>query len=130
MKGAWTVLVVLVVSIFAVLAFSFLDLFLAVDRSVSVETACSMDLNQLDGAVATWALEHNKGTNDTPTWADICPEYLGDQPKCLKGGPYILTRVGEPPLCAVREHSVLFRTRWRKQWSVALTNAPARSASK
>src|SRR5439155_10524678 len=78
--------------------------------TTSASNACINNLRQLDGAKQQWALEHNKTTNDLPSWDDIRP-YIkltssGALPPCTKGGTYTLGRVDEPPRCTVMEHNM------------------------
>gem|GEM_PF-7056323 len=44
---------------------------LLVTDCLSEMRQCQANLKQLEGAKASWALEHDKTTNDTPTWAEI-----------------------------------------------------------
>ena len=71
---------------------------------------CVVRLIAIDGFKTEWALEHNKTTNDIPTWGDLRP-YLPDEwtnrdwtngrPICPDGGTYSLGRVGKPPTCSI-----------------------------
>ena len=78
----------------------------------SSSNACVNNLRQIDAAKQQWALENNKTSNDTPTWADIIP-YLGrpektnSMPKCPEGGQYILGKVGEEPKCSIGNYHSL-----------------------
>src|SRR5262245_57369794 len=45
-------------------------------RTTGAANACINVLRQLEGAKSQWQLEHNKTTNDIPTWEDVKP-YLG-----------------------------------------------------
>jgi hypothetical protein len=69
---------------------------------------CRTEMQQIDGAKSMWAADHQKTTNDTPTWADLVgsEKYLRYQPRCGKGGIYALGRVGEKQGCSIPEHNV------------------------
>jgi len=69
---------------------------------------CQANLKQIEGAKAMWATDHQKTTNDLPTWADLVgrDRYLVSQPQCSKGGAYTLRRVGEKPRCTMAGHSL------------------------
>jgi hypothetical protein len=74
-------------------------------RTESAAYSCVAALKSIDGAKATWALENQKGTNDTPTWEGICV-YLGhgrleDIPRCPAGGKYTLGNMRETPACSI-----------------------------
>src|SRR5687768_4212069 len=68
--------------------------------------ACICNLKQLEGAKATWALEHGKRTNDIPMWSDIIGEtnYISSKPVCPLGGAYMLGAVADIPRCTVPGH--------------------------
>jgi hypothetical protein len=73
-------------------------------------SSCLNNLRFLDGMKQLWALEKHKGTNDTPTMADLAP-YMGDQARncntsCPLGGVYSLRRVGEEPTCSLKGHQL------------------------
>ncbi len=64
--------------------------------------SCITLLKQIEGAKATWALEHKKQNDDTPTWADLLGPglYIADRPVCPQGGIYTLGKVAEYPGCS------------------------------
>ena len=72
------------------------------------ESACIANLKQMDGAKATWALEHEKTTNDIPTDSDLfgSTAYLRVKLTCPAGGIYKIRTVGEKPLCSVPGHTL------------------------
>jgi hypothetical protein len=81
-------------------------------RSHNVPSAapCVNRLMQIDAAKQEWAFEHNKTTNDVPTWDDIYPYlwsgftnswFTNGRPVCPEGGSYTLGRVGVPPTCSI-----------------------------
>ena len=65
------------------------------------------NLKMLEGAKATWALEHAKGTNDIPIWSDVVGEtnYIRSL-TCPEGGTYTLGALGQPPRCSIRGHVI------------------------
>ena len=73
----------------------------------SAVNPCYANLKQIDGAKDTWALEHKKETNDTPTWSELVGRdgYIGHMPICPCGGTYTLGPVGQPARCSLAEHS-------------------------
>ncbi len=79
-------------------------------RSQSSYASCVTLLKQIDGAEQTWALEHNKTTNDIPTWDDLVgpDRYMRERPTCPQGGAYTLARVGDYPRCTIPMHSFYF----------------------
>ena len=75
-------------------------------RSMSAYASCRTQLLQIDTAKQNWGLEHNKTTNDIPSWDDIHP-YLPrgkvdhEIPVCPQNGTYTIGRIGEPPKCSI-----------------------------
>ena len=68
--------------------------------------ACVRNLRMLSGVKHVWALQNQKGTNDSPTWAEL-RLYLQRKPRCPQHGTYTLGRVGEPPRCSYgRTHKI------------------------
>ena len=65
---------------------------------------CIANLKQIRRATEMWALEHQKTTNDIPTWPDVLA-YFGSQPTCYRGGMYRLAPVGQKPTCTIPGHS-------------------------
>jgi len=69
---------------------------------------CSGQLLQIGFAKQTWALEHNKTTNDTPVESDLfgTNAYIWQKVSCPAGGVYQFGRVGEKPTCSVPGHTL------------------------
>jgi hypothetical protein len=88
------------------------------DRGTKPEAHCVSHLRQIDAMVQTWVLEHKNGTNLAPTW-DHLAEYFSRTPRCPSGGIYTLSPMPQPPVCSVREHSVLFLAA-REPWPHAV----------
>ena len=68
----------------------------------SAKTHCIAFLKQLEGAKATWTLEHKKRKTDVPTWHDLIgkDKYIRDMPQCPYGGSYTLHSIAEKPTCS------------------------------
>jgi hypothetical protein len=69
-------------------------------RNTHAYGACFNNLRQLDGCKDQWMLENHKTTNDVPTMKELLP-YMRAEPKCPRGGTYILGRAGEPSRCSI-----------------------------
>ena len=72
-------------------------------RSAAQCTTCINQLRQIDQATQTWALENNKGQQQTVQYTDISP-YLKGSVVCPAGGvgfadSYSITIVAEKPTC-------------------------------
>ena len=85
------------------------------DRSEHPKYFCRANLTAIEGAIAAWAHEHNKSTNDVVTWTDIIGTnaFLSYRPVCPRGGNYTITRVGELPSCSIAEDNAYFRSGFR-----------------
>jgi prepilin-type N-terminal cleavage/methylation domain-containing protein len=73
-------------------------------REVSRATGCQENLIKIEGAVDSYALEHDlkDGTVLSAGWDDIVSKtlYLKKTPKCRGGGTYVNAfTVGTPPTC-------------------------------
>src|SRR5215471_12098522 len=79
-------------------------------RSQSSYASCITILRQIDAAEQQWGLDHNKSTNDIPTWTDLVgpDRYMREMPVCPQGGTYTLSRVGDYPRCSIPMHSLYF----------------------
>jgi len=64
---------------------------------------CRDNLRWIDSTKHQWALEHNKMTNDVPTWSDLLP-YMKKMPVCPDGGSYTVGIVGTVPVCSIGGH--------------------------
>jgi competence protein ComGC len=75
-------------------------------RGQAQKAACVMNLRAIEGASATWALEHKKTQADTPTARDLFgpDKYMREKPVCPAGGTYTLNQVGQKPACSVPGH--------------------------
>jgi hypothetical protein len=80
--------------------------------------ACQQNLRRIELSKMMWANERTETSPDTPTWADLRPDFpdwltnnarlwTNGRPICPKGGTYTIGRVGERPRCSIGgyEHS-------------------------
>ena len=85
-------------------------------RSTSAVISCNNNLQQIYSAKTQWAFEHQKTSQDIPTWDDIRP-YLhlpsNSIPTCPDGGTYTLGPVGESPQCSLGDQKKNPETYWR-----------------
>ncbi len=74
----------------------------------SPRSLCVAHLKQIEGAKATWALEHRKQPTDVPTDSDLfgTNRYIFVKPKCPAGGNYTLGAVSENPRCSIPSHTL------------------------
>jgi len=77
-------------------------------RRSSPRNACIVNLMQINGAKATWALEKQKSNTDTPTATDLygTNAYLRDKPTCPRGGNYVIGKVEQKPRCSSQGHTL------------------------
>ena len=66
---------------------------------------CITRMKMIHGAIATWAVEHKKSTNDVVTWSDLVgpDKYLRVRPTCPRGGTYSITTAGAGPSCSIAD---------------------------
>ena len=69
---------------------------------------CINCLRLIDAAKMQWALDHNEGNADAPTWDDL-RDYLGrgtnrNMPFCPDKGTYTVGAIGEKPTCSIPGH--------------------------
>ena len=71
---------------------------------------CVVNLKELDGLKAVWAMKFNKATNDMPSEADLLNVDTSKEhiPTCPGGGTYTIGRIGDPPSCTISEHTAYF----------------------
>src|ERR1035438_162091 len=98
----------IVIVVIAVLALAIVvPVFIHAHSTTAAGPPCMEHLRQFDAAKNQWAVEHNKASQDIPTWNDIRPyfpaRWSNSIPVCPDGGTYTLGRVGESPTCSLGE---------------------------
>lgn len=76
-------------------------------RAASQKNACIANLKQIDGAIATWALEQKKGSSDTVDTAQLygSDNYIRTEPKCPGNNQsYTISTVAVKPTCSISDH--------------------------
>ena len=80
-------------------------------RVTTSKISCLDQLRMIDGMKNQWALEHQKTTNDVPTWDDLRGYVTARLPlKCPDGGFYTIGRVGVMPSCSLARHDESAKT--------------------
>ncbi len=72
-------------------------------REASYRSQCIANMKQIEGAIATWALENKKTLTDAPLAKDLYGEknYILNEPVCPGGGVYYLGTVGGHVRCSL-----------------------------
>lgn len=74
-------------------------------REVSRARACQANLAKIDGAIKWYAGEQKLDREDPVNLDDLVMEnatgYLRSVPRCPSNGEYVLTIVGETPVCTI-----------------------------
>ena len=96
-KGFTLVEIMIVVAIIGLLAAIAIPNFIKA-RETAEKNACIANLKQLQGAIQVWAIDGAKGSTDTPTEAEIVPDYIKAFPKC-KTVKYVIPSVSTDPVC-------------------------------
>lgn len=65
--------------------------------------ACQHNLKQILGSKERWAMDTQKGNDDTPGMSDLVVPgvYLKNTPLCPAGGTYSIGSLGELPSCSI-----------------------------
>lgn len=76
-------------------------------RKLTSAAACIENLRAIDRAKKYWAMQHNKGPDDTPRDVDLfgAVKYIGKEPVCPEGGDYSFGKVSEKCRCSIAGHS-------------------------
>lgn len=108
--GGFTLVeIMIVVAIIGLLASMAIPNFVKA-RNQAQTTACISNLQQIEGAISTWALQNKKGSGDAVTLEDLKAGGFikltasGDLPACPGGGQYSVTTVDANPTCSKPGH--------------------------
>jgi hypothetical protein len=74
-------------------------------REMAQRNVCVYNLEQIDAATKSWALDKKKPDGAPVTLEDIRP-YLKQRPVCPKGGTYTVGPVSEKPTCSIPGHEL------------------------
>ncbi len=74
----------------------------------SPKFVCIANLKPVEGAKATWALEHHKTTNDIAADSDFfgTNAYIRIKPQCPSGGSYKIGTVDQKTTCSIPGHTL------------------------
>lgn len=75
-------------------------------RTKSQKTVCVKNLQMIDGAKETWALEAKRDVSDPVVDADVNNYIKGGAPVCPGGGTYAYNDLSTPPTCTVAGHTL------------------------
>src|SRR5687767_14296429 len=107
LNSAFTLVeIMIVVAIIGLLAAIAIPNFLKAQNEAK-RTACTANLQTINGAKITWALEARKGNSDIPADGDLFGQtlYIPTKPTCPANGAYLINQVDTKPACSVANHT-------------------------
>src|SRR5688572_23108158 len=75
-------------------------------RTKSQKTACIKNLQMIDGAKETWALEKKRGATDPVVDAEVDGYIKGGAPRCPGNGDYEYNDLNTAPTCTIDGHII------------------------
>lgn len=100
-KGFTLVEIMIVVLIIGILLAIAVPNFIKARENSRTRT-CIANLRQIEAAKEQWAMENKKGAADTPTTANLTPDYMKAFPTCPSTATaYTINQVDTNPSCAV-----------------------------
>ncbi len=69
-------------------------------RERSRANACRSNLRQIQAAKEQWAMANNQGPTATPTWDNLVPEFIQQEPRCPSTNQqYEINNMSTNPRC-------------------------------
>jgi prepilin-type N-terminal cleavage/methylation domain-containing protein len=105
-KGFTLVEVMIVVAIIGFIAAIAIPNFVHA-RDTAERNTCIANLSQIQKAVQIWGLDVGAGATETPTIANLVPNYIRSWPAC-RGVAYAVPEVATDPVCpnSLTDHSL------------------------
>jgi hypothetical protein len=77
-------------------------------RGCGMTAACTANLKQIQGAVATWAADNQKGGSAVPREDELfgVESYIKAKPACPAGGVYWWGGADDKPTCSIKGHGI------------------------